>query len=137
MGNSAPAPDDSGVALSERIDTVFLPVIDLDDSIEWYTDVLGFDLRWRADDGSYAAIEIGETPLTLFEHDGAPLSIASPDSTGDEHELLNFYTADIESVHERLRERDLDPAPITDFPGIRTFRFSDPSGNCLAFCEYD
>ncbi|WP_342025973.1 VOC family protein [Cytobacillus pseudoceanisediminis] len=48
-----------------RIDTVFLQVIDFGKAIEWYSTVLGFPVRWRDDQGGYAALEIGETPLTL------------------------------------------------------------------------
>jgi catechol 2,3-dioxygenase-like lactoylglutathione lyase family enzyme len=51
--------------LFKRIDTVFLHVKQFDQAIEWYVQKLGFTLRWRHDEGGYAALNIGETPLTL------------------------------------------------------------------------
>ncbi|WP_438350658.1 VOC family protein [Paenibacillus sp. FA6] len=31
----------------ERIDAVFLPVKNLEESLKWYTDIFGFPLRWK------------------------------------------------------------------------------------------
>lgn len=43
-----------------RIDTVFLQVTDFGKAIKWYSTVLGFPVRWRDDQGGYAALEIGK-----------------------------------------------------------------------------
>lgn len=51
--------------LFKRIDTVFLKVNDFEKAIDWYCSVLGFTLRWKHEAGGYAALNIGETPLTL------------------------------------------------------------------------
>ena len=35
--------------LVKRIDAVFLPVKSLNESLEWYQDIFGFDLRWKSE----------------------------------------------------------------------------------------
>ncbi len=49
-------------ALFKRIDTVFLEVTDMEKSIKWYTEVLGFSVRWHDEENGYAAIEMGKHP---------------------------------------------------------------------------
>jgi catechol 2,3-dioxygenase-like lactoylglutathione lyase family enzyme len=52
-------------AIFKRIDTVFLKVKDFDRAIDWYSNILGFTVRWKDEEGGYAALNIGETALTL------------------------------------------------------------------------
>lgn len=123
--------DESNTAseqLSPRIDTVFLPVSNLEDAVEWYTETLGFPARWRDDESGYAALDVGETPLTL---------VRSDDHRPSEDELFNFYTSDADATHAKLRERGVDVRAIEEETGVRFFRFRDVCDNTLAFCSYD
>ncbi|MFC4559220.1 VOC family protein [Virgibacillus kekensis] len=114
--------------LFKRIDTVFLEVTDIEKSIEWYTDVLDLELRWFQKEGGYAAIEIGETPLTLVR-----ASEVKPAT----HCQFNFFTNDIKAAHERLQENNVDVDEIVDYGDVLSFEFRDPDGNILGVCFFE
>ena len=52
--------------LFEKIDTVFIPLQNLDKSLAWYVDVLGGKPEWKDDNGIYQAVTFGDTSVTLF-----------------------------------------------------------------------
>ncbi|MBM6616427.1 VOC family protein [Bacillus suaedaesalsae] len=113
--------------LFKRIDTVFLKVIDFDKAIDWYCTVLDFTLRWKDEKGGYAALNIGETPLTL---------VRSSDKAKGTNVTFNFFSPDIEAVHHHLRKHDVQVEPIHDEAGVKWFAFDDLEGNPLAVCSF-
>lgn len=117
--------------LFKRIDTVFLKVKDFDKAIDWYTTVLGFSVRWVHQDGGYAALNIGETPLTLVKAgEGEELPKKSPIS-------FNFYSPNIEAAHAHLIENNVEVEPInSESDGVKWFRFKDLEGNSLEVCYF-
>jgi catechol 2,3-dioxygenase-like lactoylglutathione lyase family enzyme len=48
-----------------RVDTLFIPVTDLEKAVEWYTQTLEFKLNWRNDEDGYACVDGGVLPITL------------------------------------------------------------------------
>ena len=110
--------------LVKRIDTVFIEVSDLDFSIKWYTEILGLTMRWNRN--GYAAFTIGETSLTLVQ---------STDVKPAKHCPFNFFTNDIDAVHEILVANKVDTEDIADYSDIRTFDFKDPDGHIFNFCQ--
>jgi len=111
--------------LFKRIDTVFLPVKDLGRAIEWYAATLGFGLRWRS--GNYAALNVSETPLTLYEPD---------DFRPVENVGFNFYVTDIEAAHRTLKDEGCETGDIQQGGGVLFFDFQDPDGNALSVCWF-
>ncbi|WP_226683021.1 VOC family protein [Sutcliffiella horikoshii] len=114
--------------LFKRIDTVFLEVTDMEKSIGWYTDVLGFSVRWHDVENGYAAIEMGETPLTL---------VRAEKVTPGSHCLLNFYSSDIYDAHQKLRERGVPVDDVVDYGTVLSFEFKDPDGHILGVCYFE
>ncbi|WP_078543065.1 VOC family protein [Litchfieldia alkalitelluris] len=113
--------------LFKRIDTVFLTVHNLNEAIEWYTGVLKFSLRWER--GNYAALNIGETPLTLRQAetvDFEPLKEA----------FFNFYVSDIEFVYQHLLDNGVKVEEIQKEDDVNWFRFYDRDGNALEVCHF-
>lgn len=110
-----------------RVDTVFLPVRNLDQAIAWYTQTFGFTLRWKH--GNYAAINVSQTPLTLYQPEGefAPVT---------RHMPFNFYSPDIEAAHSRLQECGAKVEAIDQQSDFGFFEFHDPDGNLLGVCWF-
>ena len=112
--------------LVKRVDTVFLEVRDLENSIKWYSEILGLTLRWNRN--GYAAFTIGETSLTLVQ---------STNIKPANHYPFNFFTDDIESVHKFLVESKVNTDDIAYYDDLSTFDFKDPDGHILNFCQFD
>ncbi|MEA3318523.1 MAG: VOC family protein [Bacillota bacterium] len=115
-------------ALFKRIDTVFLEVTDMPKSINWYTEVLGFSVRWHDEENGYAAIEMGETPLTLVRAESV---------TPGSHCLLNFYSSDIHAAHQKLKENGVLVEDVIDYGTVLSFEFKDPDGHILGVCYFE
>ncbi|MFA9556902.1 VOC family protein [Evansella sp. AB-rgal1] len=114
--------------LFNRIDTVFLQVTDMEISIKWYTEVLGFQLRWYHKESGYAAINIGETPLTL---------VHANEVTPGTHAPFNFYTSDIKKAYETLVNLGVEVEDIEDHGDVMSFHFKDPDNNLLGVCYFE
>ncbi|WP_088009436.1 VOC family protein [Indiicoccus explosivorum] len=110
-----------------RIDTVFLPVTDLDRSIQWYTGTFGFPIRWTHTEGGYACLDIGETPLTLVRTDAV---------TPEAHMRFNFFVTDPDAAHRQLTERGAGPSAIHHDGNLQWFDFTDPDGHKLGVCHF-
>lgn len=115
-------------ALFKRIDTVFLEVTDMEKSIKWYTEVLGFSVRWHDEENGYAAIEMGETPMTL---------VRAVKVTPASHCLLNFYSSDIYAAHQKLQENGVEVDAVIDYGTVLSFEFKDPDGHILGVCYFE
>lgn len=114
----------------KRIDTVFLRVQNLEKSVKWYTDVLGLKLRWENLTNRYAAFDVGETALTLYETPGTAII------PNNDH-LFNFFVEDIEHTHALLMESGVDIGPLEDGGGgLKWCFFKDIDGNRLDLCSF-
>lgn len=105
-----------------------IPVLNLQKSITWYTECLGFQLRHT--DGKLAVIELGSGPLLI-------LLKADSDSRG--HFTINgqaefsigFTTSNINELHTYLTNQDVKVDEMQEDNGHSYFHFFDPSGNKL------
>ena len=121
--------------LFKRIDTVFLPVRNLEKSIAWYIETLGVSLLWHVP--GVGSLKIGETPLTLLQgsYPGREEAL-DPDSEFQPivEVPFNLYANDIEHAHRVLLEKGVDVGAILDQGDVKEFQFRDPDGNCLGVC---
>jgi catechol 2,3-dioxygenase-like lactoylglutathione lyase family enzyme len=107
--------------------TVF-QVTDLESSLRFYREVLGFELDFEF--GPYAGIHMGEMSLHLCAHDTwmRPVGGGAVSVFCDEVDL--FYNA------VKSRGATIRLAPTDESYGMRDFVVSDPDGNVLTFgCE--
>lgn len=111
----------------KRIDTVFLPVRNLDRAIAWYTETFGFTLRWKHVD--YAAINVGETPMTLYQPQGEFKPVS-------DHMPFNFYHGEIDAAHARLQAAGATVGDVNHSKDFAFFEFTDPDGNRLGVCWF-
>lgn len=109
-----------------------LRVRNLDASLDWYTNLLGFELLWRAENdggGENAMLRVGEIAMMLST--GSHLG-AEPALTG----TLYFDVTGVEEFFERVSARSDVVWPLEDqHYGTREFGLRDPDGYILAFGE--
>ena len=97
-----------------------LRVADLDRSLAYYVDALGFDLQWRYDD--FASVCRGDTSLMLCEG-----------SQGQPGTWVYVGVSDADALHDELRARGATIRhPPRNFPwGSRELHVFDPDGHVL------
>lgn len=119
--------------LFERIDGVFLPVKELEESIKWYETVLGLKLLYKWPGGAGFKVGNGESLLGLIEvNEFQPAFFKSKD--GIMH-YFNFKTYDVERSRDILRERGIETTEIFDEGNIKILYFNDLNGNYLGLCQ--
>ena len=134
MSIDSPVPDGAPRAQPEsfRARTVSpsLTVKDLEKSLAWYRDVVGFTVDKRHErDGKLLAVSLkaGDVRILIGQDDGA----RGLDRVKGEGFSLQFTTAqNIDDVANRIKELGgtLDSEPA-DMPwGVRMFRLQDPDG---------
>jgi uncharacterized glyoxalase superfamily protein PhnB len=100
----------------------------LEQALEYYQHVLGFDIAWRsADPANLASICRDSVELTLRESGNFA---ATPSR-------MYIEVAGIDAYYSELLASGLAPAvPLAERPyGMRDFQIIDPSGNELYFGE--
>ncbi|MDB6069540.1 MAG: Glyoxalase-like domain protein [Verrucomicrobiales bacterium] len=105
--------------------TPMLPVAQLARAVDFYTNVLGFEVEHRNDGWRWAMLKFGDCRLMLDEsinsHSGAPRD-----------QVLYFYLDDIAAYHAQVRQSGGDiPDLSVTFYGLTEFRLEDPDGNQL------
>ena len=115
-----------------KINTVVIPVADVDRAIEFYTDTLGFEKRVDVPfGGQYRWVEVAprdaETTIAL-----APPPPGG--STGNRETGIGLQTDDIDGYHAELKARSVDvDAEVSRMgdPVPPLFWLRDPEGNSL------
>ena len=104
-----------------------LPVENLQRSLGYYRQQLGFEVALEMPSGDYAVVERDDVAIHLFERNGekaAPMAI-------------HIFVEDLEGLHEELIGRgahiiqNIERKPW----GNRDFRVRDEAGNELKFTE--
>ncbi len=110
--------------------TCSIGVSDLDRSIGWYRDVLGFELLYRRDDIAWCelktAVDSVNVGLSQVENAG-----------GHGGATLTFGVTDIEAAKSALDRHEVrQDGPIQDIPDlVRLLTFYDPDGTALMFYQ--
>jgi catechol 2,3-dioxygenase-like lactoylglutathione lyase family enzyme len=101
-------------------------VRDLQKAINWYTQILGFEIDFTYPPGSSPP-----TYVQFKRSDGAIFSIMAAEPIGGR---FNFYVADVDAAWESLKDKAQVIEPLFDTPyGTRKFTLRDPDGNEIGF----
>jgi DNA-binding transcriptional MerR regulator/catechol 2,3-dioxygenase-like lactoylglutathione lyase family enzyme len=100
-----------------------LPVTDLDRSVAYYQEALGFRLAWRTADGSQAALASGDIEMLLL----VPWAGDSPPPAQSAY----VYVEDPDALCAEYQQAGADIAdPVASRPyGMRDFVVRDPDGH--------
>lgn len=114
---------------------VMLICDDVQESIEFYTNVLGFSVVNRMD-------TVGRTGWASLSNGGVQLMLASPDYIPEPQKsegrysqaMYYFYPEDVESLRAEIHRRGVAATDLTTrFYGMTEFEMLDPSGHVLVF----
>jgi len=145
LASSVRAQDD-GVGFDIQIDHVGISVANLEESVDWYVDKLGFELvrpinRNPDSAMTIAQIRRGDFNIELFEIEGAsPLPEYRKDPSADlrVHGLAHFAfeVDDAFAVMEELQSKGVEVVLPPREGGATAFFFvSDNSGNTFEFIQ--
>ena len=100
-----------------------IPVSDMDRSIAYYEEAMGFRCAWRTSDGSLAALSSGDIELLLL----VPWTGDGPPPVHSAY----VYVEDPDALFEEYREAGADIVdPVASRPhGMRDFVVRDPDGH--------
>ncbi|WP_064093200.1 VOC family protein [Rossellomorea aquimaris] len=109
-----------------KIDTVHICVRDLDQSINWYEEVLELENLFYA--GKYVVFRVGlgNTTITIQEGEVRPSSIKP----------ILFSDA-LEETRLKLLEKDVEAGAIESDGEVTFFEFKDLDGNIFEVCHFD
>jgi predicted enzyme related to lactoylglutathione lyase len=110
--------------------TCAMGVSDLDRSIAWYGEVLGFGLIYRMDDIAWCELQTGVERVNL--------GLSQVEEAGGKGgATLTFGVEDIEAAKADLDSRGIrQDGPIQEIPDmVRLLTFYDPDGNALMLYE--
>ena len=113
---------DGGLAVS-------MPVSDLDQAIDWYTSVLGFELDYRMDELGWCEMKSSVDRVTV-----GLSAVETPNPGGA---TPTFGVTDIEAAKSALEARNvrIDGDIMTIEGMVRLLSFYDPDGNALMFYQ--
>ncbi len=110
--------------------TCSIGVTDLDRSVAWYRDVLGFALLYCRDDIAWCELQTGVAKVNV--------GLSERETAGGEGgATLTFGVTNLEAAKAALDAAGVrQDGPIRDIPGlVRLLTFFDPDDNALMFYE--
>ena len=104
-----------------------VPASDLQESIEYYSQRLGFHLAMSAPAGDYAIVERDGVAIHLFQDDAGSHARVG----------MHIFSGELDELHAELLRRgaNLSQGIVRQPWGNRDFRVRDPSGNEIKLTE--
>jgi catechol 2,3-dioxygenase-like lactoylglutathione lyase family enzyme len=112
------------------------PVIDIETTVDFYADVLGFERRMISDDKTFAIVVHGQAAIHFTKTNDEQALRATANNIS-----IYLWVRQIDKLFEQLKPKlDLLPKdrvspPFTQPYGMREFHVKDPDGCLLLFGE--
>ncbi|GGD21592.1 VOC family protein [Pontibacillus salipaludis] len=118
--------------IHNSVNTMFVPVSDLQTSAKWYSDLLGQEFN-------PSEVEEPVYNMKIDHYTGVLLDSGPPDEkqkvTPSAHPLFNFHTDDIDASYQYIKELEYSiTSNITRFEDLSFFTIKDPDGNIIMIC---
>jgi predicted enzyme related to lactoylglutathione lyase len=115
-----------------QINTVFVHVSSLKESVCWYSELLGLEYDLDSVLDPVYNIKINHhTGLTL---DAGPQEMTKH-AKADDHPLFNFHTEEIGAAYSFVQDMGYEVvSSITRFDDFSFFTIRDPDGNVVMIC---
>ena len=103
-------------------------VSDMDRSVKFYRDVLGFSLRF--DSPEWSEFDAGQTTLSLHITDRAPAEETPHTSSPPGRCQIGLQVEDIDEFHEHLTRQGVSclRSPMLEDFGTKLAKYADPDG---------
>lgn len=117
----------------QRIDSVFLPVTNVEISARWYEEILGFTLEIQDKKWKYYSLRLDGADknacpwVTLYEQHTVQPS---------DHMPFNLYTPDGNGVHQRLREQGVNVSEMLNTGSMLVFEVFDPDEHRIGIVSW-
>ena len=118
--------------ITNKINTIFVHVSDLEKSVKWYSQLLGQDY-------DLANIERPVYNIKIADHTGLTLD-AGPDKITKKHSpaenpLFNFHTENIDDAYDYVKKLGYKiKSEIVRFDDFSFFNILDPDKNIIMIC---
>ncbi len=122
-----------------KIHHVALIVSDLERSLQFYQEALGFKVHakeFRAERNSWKVdLKNGDAQLEMFTFPGSPARPSYPEAQGLRH--LAFSVDDLEKFHRELKSKNyqVEEIRVDQLTGKKFFFFPDPDNQPLEIYE--
>lgn len=117
-----------------RLEAVPLPVGDVERSLTFYRDAVGFHLDHDVQPGNGMRV-IQMTPPGSACSVVFGIGIGNAESDAGSIKNLHLVVENVDAVRELLTERGVHVSGISDMGGVKYAYFSDPDGNSWALQE--
>ncbi|PLR95721.1 VOC family protein [Bacillus sp. T33-2] len=121
-----------------HIATVEIPVTNLNESIHFYTDILGVKVEFKGDKNAMLTFSTKGVPSLFLVETEANKSLSFLNTNnGIIHSVIDFYTPKLKEFYNWLVEKKVEVGNlnISDETGIGGFGFKDPDGNLISACN--
>ncbi len=119
--------------LFSRIGYMYLPTNNIDETIEWYQNKLGFKLKvpkFRDDIGYVAVVSLMEGNVVLLLVETSDTTTADFLRNGKPYQTITLNCPDLEYTHKSLMNNGVQVTQIYNRgEDAKYFVFTDPSGN--------
>lgn len=113
-----------------QVHYIRIPVRDSDQSVKWYTEILGLELLTITEE-SYAVLKMNEGLMLLVLVPTEDDTYAHFSVKDESAFSIGFTSPLLKEFHQYLIENDVKVDEITEDHGHYYFHFYDPSGNKL------
>ena len=113
----------------DRTITLSTPVADLEESIAWFRDVLGFEEIFKVPEAGWAEVSTSA--------DGVSIGLEAGATAEGRGTTPVFGVADIEAARSELEAKGVRfEGPTVELPGmVKLATFFDPDGNRFMFAQ--